>query len=114
MNSRAALWLNVWAGAVVWFLTLLGGFALAPWACSFGWKPALPIISLVGMLITAVLALKAWNQWHQVGRVPPGELGGMKVRQVRDFLNLTVKQADGSMAPLTAEKGDMVVLDFAA
>src|SRR5690348_12425916 len=76
MTSRSALWVNVWAGALAWFLSMLAGFALAPWACAWGWKPALPIVSLVAMLITAALALKAWNQWHQVGRETPGELGG--------------------------------------
>lgn len=46
---------------------------------------------------------------------PPTSLGGMKVRQVRDYLNLTVRKPDGTSAPLAgAEQGDMVVLDFEA
>src|SRR5204862_5870968 len=43
---------------------------------------------------------------------PPQTLGGMKVRHARDFLNLTIRTPDGKKHPLTAEKGDMVVLDF--
>lgn len=45
--------------------------------------------------------------------VPPSELGGLKVRQARDYLNLTIKSPDGKSKPLAAEKGDMIVLDFA-
>lgn len=44
---------------------------------------------------------------------PPSELGGLKVRQARDYLNLTIKSPDGKSKPLAAEKGDMIVLDFA-
>lgn len=45
---------------------------------------------------------------------PPATLGGLKVRQARDYLNLTVKTPSGESKPLVAEKGDMIVLDFAA
>jgi phosphoglucomutase/phosphomannomutase len=43
---------------------------------------------------------------------PPATLGGMKIARARDFLNLTSKTPDGKSHPLSAEKGDMVVLDF--
>lgn len=43
---------------------------------------------------------------------PPTTLGGLKVRSVRDFLNLTTRAPGGAAHPLSAEKGDMVVLDF--
>jgi phosphoglucomutase/phosphomannomutase len=43
---------------------------------------------------------------------PPTTLGGMKVSKVRDFLNLTTRAPGGAAHPLSAEKGDMVVLDF--
>jgi len=45
---------------------------------------------------------------------PPKELGGLKVRQVRDYLNLKTQTADGKSSPLAGDQGDMVVLDFAA
>ena len=35
------------------------------------------------------------------------------MRQARDYLNLTIKSPDGKSKPLAAEKGDMIVLDFA-
>jgi phosphomannomutase len=44
---------------------------------------------------------------------PPAELGGLKIKQSRDFLNLAIKSPDGTTKPLAAEKGDMIVLDFA-
>jgi len=43
---------------------------------------------------------------------PPQTLGGLKVCQSRDFLNLSIKMADGTTHDLSAESGDMVVLDF--
>ena len=46
---------------------------------------------------------------------PPATLGGLKIRQVRDYSNLTIRRSDGSSGPLAgAERGDMVVLDFEA
>lgn len=44
---------------------------------------------------------------------PPATLGGMAVRSVRDYLNLTVTGADGVARPLDASRGDMVILDLA-
>jgi phosphoglucomutase/phosphomannomutase len=43
---------------------------------------------------------------------PPATLGGLKVRQARDFLNLVTKTPDGKTTPFAGEKGDMIVLDF--
>jgi hypothetical protein len=76
MTSRAALWLEFWAGPVVWFVSLCATFALAPWACSQRRQAMLIIVPLAALLVTAALARKAWVQWHAVGRETPGELGG--------------------------------------
>ncbi|MFO0868981.1 MAG: phospho-sugar mutase [Pirellulales bacterium] len=43
---------------------------------------------------------------------PPASLGGLGVRAVRDYLNLTVTGADGAVRPLDAPRGDMVILDL--
>jgi phosphoglucomutase/phosphomannomutase len=43
---------------------------------------------------------------------PPRELGGMKLARVRDYLNDTVTQFDGKVAPLNGPRGDLVILDF--
>jgi phosphomannomutase len=43
---------------------------------------------------------------------PPATLGGLSVRGVRDYLNLTVTSADGTKRPLEATRGDMVILDL--
>jgi hypothetical protein len=76
MSLRSALWLELWAAPIVWFLSLCASFAVAPWACGWNWQPALVLISLIALLITAAFGLKAWNHWHSVGRETPGELGG--------------------------------------
>ncbi len=44
---------------------------------------------------------------------PPQQLGGIRVRQVRDYLNLTVTEPGGPATPLEAPAGDMVILDLA-
>lgn len=44
---------------------------------------------------------------------PPKSLGGIAVKQVRDYLKATTTPIGGSPAPLDAPKGDMVILDLA-
>ena len=44
---------------------------------------------------------------------PPQSLGGLSVRSVRDYLNLTRTDAGAPPQPLDAPRGDMVILDFA-
>jgi phosphoglucomutase/phosphomannomutase len=43
----------------------------------------------------------------------PGTIGGLAVRQVRDYVNLTTTDAGGRSQPLVAPPGDMVILDLA-
>lgn len=45
---------------------------------------------------------------------PPLSLGGIKLKQVRDYKNLTLTPAGGAPQPLDGPKGDMVILDLAA
>jgi phosphomannomutase len=44
---------------------------------------------------------------------PPETLGGIKVKQVRDYKNLTTTPVGGSPVPLDAPPADMVILDLA-
>jgi phosphomannomutase len=43
---------------------------------------------------------------------PPKSLGGMPVKQLRDYSSLTVTLLDGSSRPLEAPAGNMVILDM--
>jgi phosphoglucomutase/phosphomannomutase len=45
---------------------------------------------------------------------PPSAVGGLAVRQVRDYLHLTTTDPSGRGQPLEAPRGDMVILDLAA
>jgi phosphoglucomutase/phosphomannomutase len=45
---------------------------------------------------------------------PPPTLGGIAVRQVRDYLNLTTTPLGGAAQPLDAPRGDMVIFDLAS
>ncbi len=44
---------------------------------------------------------------------PPKSLGGIAVKQIRDYSTLTVTLLDGSSRPLDAPTGNMVILDLA-
>src|SRR5206468_2388062 len=41
---------------------------------------------------------------------PPPSLGGLAVKQIRDYLNLMTTSLGGSAKPLDAPRGDMVIL----
>jgi phosphoglucomutase/phosphomannomutase len=45
---------------------------------------------------------------------PPGNLAGMEVTRVRDYLGLTEHQPGQPKRPLNGPRGDMVMLDLAA
>ncbi|HWD99796.1 MAG TPA: hypothetical protein VG345_12190 [Bryobacteraceae bacterium] len=76
MNRDTLLWISILAPPVVWFLCMEANFALAPWACAFGWKAILLLISVLGLVITASLTFLAWGQWKSLGREWPGDAGG--------------------------------------
>ncbi len=76
MKRDAILWLALLAGPAIWFLSFGANFALAPWACTLQWKPALYVVSAVALALTACSGLVAWNQWRQLGQEYPGEAGG--------------------------------------
>ena len=44
---------------------------------------------------------------------PPATMGGLKVVAVRDYGNLTVRDAAGSIKPLDAPKSNMLIMDLA-
>ena len=44
---------------------------------------------------------------------PPASLGGIGVKQVRDYQSLTIKPLGGALRPLEAPPADMVILDLA-
>ena len=76
MSRDTLLWTSILAPPVVWFLCMEANFALTPWACAFGWKYILLLVSVLALAITASLAFVAWTQWKQLGREWPGEAGG--------------------------------------
>jgi hypothetical protein len=80
MRRDAQLWAAVLTGPTVWFLSMLTNFALAPWACAFGWKPAEFAVTLVALAITAGAGLWSWKLWHDTGIEMPGESGGAVAR----------------------------------
>ena len=76
MKRNLLLWTGVLIGPVMFLLCEEANFALAPWACFYGWKPALYVVCLIGLVITAGSGLTAWSQWTRLGRDYPGEAGG--------------------------------------
>jgi len=80
MKRDAQLWIAVLVGPTVWFVSMLANFALAPWACAFGWKPAEFVVALLALAITVVAGLASWKLWRDVGLEMPGETGGAVAR----------------------------------
>ena len=74
--AGVSLWLTLLAGPVFWFASMNANFALAPWACSLQWKPALFAVSLIAMALTAASGWVSWREWQQIGREFPGESSG--------------------------------------
>lgn len=70
------LWIAIWMGPTVWLLSFLANFALAPWACALGWRPALFAVTAAALAITAASGVAAWKLWHKAGLELPGEMGG--------------------------------------
>jgi len=67
MNKQdALLWLCIFTGPALWFVSLEGNFALAPWACAFGWKPALFAVSSVCLLLTCIAGYYSWGEWQRL------------------------------------------------
>jgi hypothetical protein len=76
MRQSAVLWLVLLAAPLVWFVSFQANFALAPWACTLRWKPALYGVSLAALALVAACGLTAWGRWRRLGREFPGEAGG--------------------------------------
>lgn len=75
------LWIAILTGPTIWLLSLLANFAVAPWACTLGWKPALFAVSLAALAFTAAAGFYAWKSWRQVGSDMPGETAGLIARE---------------------------------
>ncbi len=80
MKRATLLWIAVLMGPTIWFAGFLANFALVPWACAFGWKPALFVVTLISLAVTAGAGALAWRLWQQTGVDLPGETGGAVAR----------------------------------
>src|SRR5579883_1003768 len=80
MSRDTQLWIAVLAGPAAWFADLLASYALAPWACALGWKPALFAVTIAAIAATAASGLLAYRIWRQAGLEMPGETGGTAAR----------------------------------
>jgi len=75
MSRDRILWIALLAGPVIWLISFLTNFALAPLACSWSWKPALLAVSLTAMLLTLITGTLAFRQWKALGSRMPDEAG---------------------------------------
>ncbi|MBV9508452.1 MAG: hypothetical protein JO323_25980 [Acidobacteriia bacterium] len=80
MKRDVLLWLAILTGPVIWMVSFGANFALAPWACSLQWKPALYVVSASALLLTAGSGVLAWFEWQRIGREFPGETDGVVPR----------------------------------
>jgi len=80
MKRNVALWTGILAGPVIWLIGFEANFALAPWACTLKWKPALYAISIISLAITAGSGWLSWVQWQRLGREWPGQAASTVAR----------------------------------
>lgn len=73
MSRDAALWTSILAGPVVWLLSFVANFALAPWACVFQAKVALYFVSLLALGLAAASGMLGWRQWSALGKELAGD-----------------------------------------
>jgi hypothetical protein len=71
-----ALWAGILLGPLAWALSMGTNFALAPWACVWGWKTMLYVVTIVALVICAGSAALSWREWRHLGREMPGEAYG--------------------------------------
>lgn len=76
MKHDLALWIGFLGGPLIWLLSFGARWSLSGAVCAFQWKPALFVIALVALLLTAGTGLLSWTEWQRVGREMPGEAGG--------------------------------------
>jgi hypothetical protein len=80
MNRDLLLWTTIIGGPAIWMLSFGALFSLVTWACSFHWKPALYVITLISLLLTTGLGWLAWAEWRKLGVVWPDQHGNVVVR----------------------------------
>jgi hypothetical protein len=76
MKRSLLLWSIALGSPVIWFISFSISYAVAGAACAMHWKPALYVISLVALLMTAGCGMAAWTQWQRLGREYPGDSAG--------------------------------------
>ena len=76
MSRDSRLWMLALTGPAVWFVEQCANFALAPWACTLAWKPALYAVSVAALIVTAAAGFGSWTEWRQTGEAYPAEAGG--------------------------------------
>ena len=81
-NTRI-LWLGLFAGPAGWFLTLQGGYAVAPSACEAHNSFRLHALALAGLIVAALGTLLAWRGWQDAGAGGPIETADPKLARAR-------------------------------
>ena len=76
MKRTLLLWSMALAGPLIWFVTFGLGYGVAVSACALQAKPALFVISLISLAMTAGSGLFAWNEWRRLGKEYPGQASG--------------------------------------
>ena len=76
MSRDSRLWILTLTGPAAWFVEQCANFALAPWACTLAWKPALYAVSIAALIVTAAAGFGGWVEWRQIGEELPAEAGG--------------------------------------
>lgn len=83
MTKRAVvLWTPILIPPAIWFLCLEANYVLAPFACGSDGKLNLFLVSIAGLIITAMAGLMARSSWQFVRREEP-HVEGAPYRRMR-------------------------------
>lgn len=65
MTKRNVIFWAPFSAPLVWALSLLANFALAPLGCTPQGKLAIHMVSFGAMTVTAAVSLLAWSSWQR-------------------------------------------------
>ncbi|MBW8837572.1 MAG: hypothetical protein JF605_21685 [Burkholderia sp.] len=84
-RQDAALWLSLLGAPVIWLVQFQCNYSLVLWACAHHCRWIIPVVSVLGLLLTVATG---WLAWKLVRESGPGKVSSdeKKVQARRHFM----------------------------